>query len=418
MRKLVRGDEAHLVVAEPPVEQRVPEDHPLARPDPGGIGVRGRCGVTHLLLAHGRVAGVLSLFEQPDLPREFPVLERMALDAEQVRRDELQRGEERDEERRRRAPPPAAELLGEAEEEGEDEEGDEGPSEQSSPGRRKGGTVRLRGNPVPALPPVAREPEGKRDRPRDGQRHDPRDDAGIDPAQPERAGEARTATRHPDQRAETGQCAQEPVDVQQPLIGLRAADEACSEDRALVERGQVQVGRDLRPPKDRGGRDPDDAAALWTSGVLTHASRRFLESLKPSEEADGVDLFHASARDPIWEYVLTEEAARATLELSDAPLVLVGHSHVALAITLDGGEVLGGLAPGGSAVELDGRWLLNPGSVGQPRDGDPRAAWMLLDLEQKSAAFRRVEYSVEQTQTEMRERGLPGPLAARLARGE
>jgi predicted phosphodiesterase len=164
--------------------------------------------------------------------------------------------------------------------------------------------------------------------------------------------------------------------------------------------------------------DEAAAAALWTSGVLTHASRRFLESLKPSEEADGVDLFHASARDPIWEYVLTEEAARATLELSDAPLVLVGHSHVALAITLDGGEVLGGLAPGGSAVELDGRWLLNPGSVGQPRDGDPRAAWMLLDLEQKSAVFRRVEYSVEQTQAEMRERGLPGPLAARLARGE
>jgi predicted phosphodiesterase len=164
--------------------------------------------------------------------------------------------------------------------------------------------------------------------------------------------------------------------------------------------------------------DEAAAAALWTSGVLTHGSRRFLESLKPVGEADGVDLFHASARDPIWEYVLTEEAARATLELSDAPLVLVGHSHVALAITLDAGEILGGLAPGGSDVELDGRWLLNPGSVGQPRDGDPRAAWMLLDLEGKSATFRRVEYSVEQTQTEMRERGLPGTLAARLARGE
>jgi predicted phosphodiesterase len=164
--------------------------------------------------------------------------------------------------------------------------------------------------------------------------------------------------------------------------------------------------------------DEAAAAALWTSTVLTHESRRFLESLKPAGEAEGIDLFHASARDPVWEYVLTEEAARATLELSDAPLVLVGHSHVALAITLDGDRVLGGLAPGGAEVELEGRWLLNPGSVGQPRDGDPRAAWVVLDLERRSAAFRRVPYSIRQTQEEIRERGLPGTLAARLARGE
>jgi diadenosine tetraphosphatase ApaH/serine/threonine PP2A family protein phosphatase len=91
---------------------------------------------------------------------------------------------------------------------------------------------------------------------------------------------------------------------------------------------------------------------------------------------------------------------------------------VALAITLDGDSVLGGLAPGNSAVELDGRWLLNPGSVGQPRDGDPRAAWVLLDLERRSATFRRVPYAIQQTQTEMREQGLPATLAARLARGE
>jgi diadenosine tetraphosphatase ApaH/serine/threonine PP2A family protein phosphatase len=76
------------------------------------------------------------------------------------------------------------------------------------------------------------------------------------------------------------------------------------------------------------------------------------------------------------------------------------------------------MAPAGSRVELAGRWLLNPGSVGQPRDGDPRAAWLLLDLDEMFAEFRRVPYSIEQTQTEMRERGLPGALAARLARGE
>jgi predicted phosphodiesterase len=164
--------------------------------------------------------------------------------------------------------------------------------------------------------------------------------------------------------------------------------------------------------------DEAAAAALWTRETLTHRSRGFLERLEPSAELEGADLFHASARDPVWEYVLTEEAARATLDLSDAPLVLVGHSHVPLALTLDGKGVVGGQAVGGTEVALEGRWLLNPGSVGQPRDGDPRAAWLLLDLKERLAAFRRVQYPVQETQAEMRERGLPGLLAARLARGE
>jgi diadenosine tetraphosphatase ApaH/serine/threonine PP2A family protein phosphatase len=164
--------------------------------------------------------------------------------------------------------------------------------------------------------------------------------------------------------------------------------------------------------------DEAAAAAIWTAEVLTPESRAFLASLKPFGEVDGVDLFHASARDPVWEYVLTEEAARATFELSSAPLILVGHSHVALAITADNGRVDGGPAPDGSKVTLDGRRLLNPGSVGQPRDGDPRAAWMLLDLGEMFAEFRRVPYPIERTQAEMRERGLPRALAARLERGE
>jgi predicted phosphodiesterase len=164
--------------------------------------------------------------------------------------------------------------------------------------------------------------------------------------------------------------------------------------------------------------DEAAAAARWTAEVLTPESRDFLQSLQPSGHVQGVDLFHASARDPVWEYVLTEEAARATLELAAAPLILVGHSHVALAITENGRRVAGGLAPGGAEVTLDGRWLLNPGSVGQPRDGDPRAAWLRLDLDRRSAAFQRVSYPVQRTQDEMRERGLPQALAARLGRGE
>jgi diadenosine tetraphosphatase ApaH/serine/threonine PP2A family protein phosphatase len=177
----------------------------------------------------------------------------------------------------------------------------------------------------------------------------------------------------------------------------------------LVVLGELNVG-DFN--------DEAAAAARWTAEVLSAAARDFLQRLEPFGHLQGVDLFHASARDPVWEYVLTEEAARATLELSSAPLVLVGHSHVALAIAQDGGEVVGGLAPGGTEVELEGRWLLNPGSVGQPRDGDPRAAWLLLDLGRRRAVFHRVPYPVGRTQEEMRASGLPETLAARLERGE
>jgi diadenosine tetraphosphatase ApaH/serine/threonine PP2A family protein phosphatase len=164
--------------------------------------------------------------------------------------------------------------------------------------------------------------------------------------------------------------------------------------------------------------DEAAAAAVWTSEALTDESRAFLRSLEPQATADGAELFHASARDPVWEYVLSEETARATFELTTAPLVLVGHSHVALALTVDGRDVTGGIAPGGTRVELAGRWLVNPGSVGQPRDGDPRAAWLFADFGRASAAFRRVAYPVEQTQAEMVEAGLPPLLAARLAVGE
>src|SRR5438309_617011 len=94
------------------------------------------------------------------------------------------------------------------------------------------------------------------------------------------------------------------------------------------------------------------------------------------------------------------------------------HALEAVLGQIDGAKVLGGVAPEGFSVELNGRWLLNPGSVGQPRDGDPRAAWLLLDLERRFAAFHRVPYSVEETQSEIRERGLPALLAARLERGE
>ncbi len=160
-------------------------------------------------------------------------------------------------------------------------------------------------------------------------------------------------------------------------------------------------------------------AAGWTREVLEPQALALLTRLEPQGVAHGVALYHGSARDPIWEYVLSDEAALVTLALADVPLVLVGHSHVALLVTASGDEIEGGLAAAGTEAEVgELRALLNPGSVGQPRDGDPRAAYLLLDLEDGRASFRRVEYDVERTQQEMREAGLPEFLAARLELGQ
>ena len=92
---------------------------------------------------------------------------------------------------------------------------------------------------------------------------------------------------------------------------------------------------------------PDAAvSARWTQTVLLDEHRAYLDGLVPEAKAEGAELYHASPRDPVWEYVITEESARDALELTVAPVVLVGHSHVALALTLVAGRLQGDLAPG------------------------------------------------------------------------
>lgn len=179
----------------------------------------------------------------------------------------------------------------------------------------------------------------------------------------------------------------------------------------LVALGSAEVGAEDFNPEAA-------AASQWTASELTDASRGFLAALQPRAEADGVALFHGSPRDPIWDYVLSDDSIVDSFALTSAPLVLVGHSHVAIALVLEDGNVHGGVAPAGFEADVRaGRWLLNPGSVGQPRDGDPRAAYLRLDLAARSVSFGRVAYPVERTQAEIRERGLPDALAERLAHG-
>jgi diadenosine tetraphosphatase ApaH/serine/threonine PP2A family protein phosphatase len=189
-----------------------------------------------------------------------------------------------------------------------------------------------------------------------------------------------------------------------------AADVCLAGNHDLLADGRAVLEGDFNADAMTAGR--------WTSEVLDEASRRFIDDLEPQAQIEHAELFHASARDPVWEYVLGGESALATFELTEAPLVLVGHSHFPFAISLDGGELSGEHAPAGTEIGLaPGRWLCNPGSVGQPRDGDWRASWLLLDLDAQHASFRRAEYDVQATQAEIRDAGLPASLAERLSYG-
>ena len=162
------------------------------------------------------------------------------------------------------------------------------------------------------------------------------------------------------------------------------------------------------------------ASARWTQDVLHEKARAYLGELTPGAEIPeaGAELYHASPRDPIWEYVLDASAMAAALADTVQPVVMVGHSHVPLTATVEDGQLTAAHAPGGTDFDYSGRRvLLNPGSVGQPRDGDPHAAFIVLDLAEQLASFRRVEYDVERTQKEILDAGLPEPLAERLAHG-
>jgi predicted phosphodiesterase len=159
-------------------------------------------------------------------------------------------------------------------------------------------------------------------------------------------------------------------------------------------------------------------AVTWTQEAIGEEALEFLGGLEPAGGREGVDLFHASPRDPIWEYVLTGEQADACIDAQKERIALIGHSHVALFFTrLDGarGSVRGAQAADGTLLEIGAdRWLLNPGSVGQPRDGDPRAAWLALDTDADTARFHRTRYDIERTAAAIAAAELPKPLADRL----
>jgi len=161
-------------------------------------------------------------------------------------------------------------------------------------------------------------------------------------------------------------------------------------------------------------------AARWTQTVLTQDNLDFLRSLSPQARIDEFGLYHASPRDPIWEYVLSALLAELCFDEQPTRIGLIGHSHVALSFWRQDGRPATGSAQKGGSSQLiaEGQWLLNPGSVGQPRDGDPRAAWMLLDTDSWTATFMRTPYDIAAAAKAIRDAQLPDSLAERLEYGQ
>jgi predicted phosphodiesterase len=161
-------------------------------------------------------------------------------------------------------------------------------------------------------------------------------------------------------------------------------------------------------------------AARWTQETITAQTRDFLLALQPQGTAENVGLYHASPRDPVWEYVLSALAAELCLDATPYRVSLIGHSHVALSFHRPEGEpATGSTRRADDLLDVStGEWLINPGSTGQPRDGDPRAAWMVLDTTAWTAEWRRAEYDIAGAQAAIRAARLPDSLAERLERGQ
>jgi predicted phosphodiesterase len=161
-------------------------------------------------------------------------------------------------------------------------------------------------------------------------------------------------------------------------------------------------------------------AATWTQETISEETKAFLDSLEPSKLDEAVGLYHASPRDPVWEYVLSPLQAELCLDVQVQRISLIGHSHVALSFSRLPAQAATGETRGPDE-ELDlteGEWLLNPGSVGQPRDGDPRAGWLELDLDQWRAIYRRTDYDIAAAGAAIRAARLPDSLAERLLYGQ
>jgi predicted phosphodiesterase len=207
------------------------------------------------------------------------------------------------------------------------------------------------------------------------------------------------------------------------LVGYGAEPDACVElarrHAAVCLAGNHDLAVCGEIPFDHFTRGAE-LAARWTTETIVPASLAYLAGLEPQRLDEAVGLYHASPRDPIWEYVLSALQAELCFDALEHRVACIGHSHVALAFSRGAGlPATGETCPEGTVLDLaEGEWLLNPGSVGQPRDGDPRASWLLLDTSAWTAAFHRTDYDVGAAAAAIRAARLPDSLAERLPHGQ
>jgi len=197
----------------------------------------------------------------------------------------------------------------------------------------------------------------------------------------------------------------EPSDVLALLVGRKATMVAGNHDRAVATGENL----DLFNP-------PAAAAAQIHQRWLSAEERDMLAALPQTLETSDVTLCHGSLRDPLWEYVTNPQSAGASLALAKTAHCCAGHTHVP-SLYRAGKEQQPGRLSYGTPYPLAPRAFLNPGSVGQPRDGDPRAAYAVIDPAAGTVTFHRSTYRLEETQRRIRERGLPAIFADRLGFG-
>jgi len=207
------------------------------------------------------------------------------------------------------------------------------------------------------------------------------------------------------------------------LVGYGADPDACvslaREHAAICLAGNHDLGVRGTLPLEQFSRGAA-LAATWTQETITLQTRAYLDELEPSNLDEAVGLYHASPRDPVWEYVLSPLQAELCFDAQAHRIALIGHSHVALAFSrFPGSPATGETRDSDQELDLQaGEWLINPGSVGQPRDGDPRAAWLELDLDDGRAIHRRTEYDIAGAAAAIRAARLPDSLAERLLYGQ
>ncbi len=165
--------------------------------------------------------------------------------------------------------------------------------------------------------------------------------------------------------------------------------------------------------------NPDARAAIeWTRSVIAGSTRAWLESLPELSTEGDYTLAHGSPREPLWEYITSSPVARANLTFIHTRFGLHGHTHLPVVWAEEDGRIVSSAPASGSSFALEGRRaLLNPGSVGQPRDGDPTASYLVLDTDRDRATWYRVPYDIEQVQDAMRALRLPARLVDRLSYG-